>query len=180
MILLGLLASPAMAQTNTNAATVLEQAQETAKQAFATNYNQIVLEILQGGLDAGKEVYAASKQAITKSVDFAMEQAPLVVKEFLAWKLLEAVIWFIVWLMVSIGLLWAARCLHKYAENSKWNEQAAVIVKWIIRGVAIFIFIVNFGCNMMTVAEIKVAPRWYLIEYVVDELRPHVTQGTQR
>lgn len=44
-----------------------------------TTINDAVIDILRGVKGASGEIYQASKTAITKAVDFTMEQAPLVV-----------------------------------------------------------------------------------------------------
>jgi len=65
-LLVGVIAIPVFAQTNQ---TVLEQATATAKATISTNLNEVIVDILRGVKTAGSEVYQASKQAITKSVD---------------------------------------------------------------------------------------------------------------
>ena len=53
--------------------------------------NNVLVNILRGAQDASSEIYGASKVGIIKAVDFASEQAPLVIQEFLAWKSAEAI-----------------------------------------------------------------------------------------
>ena len=152
---------------NTNSPTVLEQATVTAKQAVATNLNEVIVDILRGVKTAGGEVYTASKTAITKSVDFTIEQAPLVVKEFLTWQVAKAVVWTAIWTSIVSLFIWISYRLLKTARNGddEWY------LGWIIRVFSILMLIVTLGINGMTITKVVVAPRVFLIDYVVDALR---------
>ena len=83
-----------------------------------TTLNDVVIDILRGAKSAGSEIYAASKSAITQAVDFTMEQTPIVVKEFLHWKLAESVIDLMLVSSGPIFLLFMARALRKRSEDS--------------------------------------------------------------
>jgi len=166
--LVGMLVFPVLAQTNQ---TVLEQATATARASVSTNLNEVIVDILRGVKTAGGEVYSASKTAITKSVDFTMEQAPLVVKEFLMWRFTKAIIWFVVFSIVGGLLFYAARQIKLYAGTvPSYVASDAHGMKWVVRSIACAILLINFGVNAMEIAKISVAPRVYLIEYVVSVL----------
>lgn len=175
------LAAPAFAQTKTNQPTVLEQVKATTQQTVATNLNEVIIDILRGVHTAGGEIYQASKTAITKSVDFTMEQAPLVVKEFLTWKAVQASIWIAVWGTVALCLFYAGRCFKKAQQSDKlpdsdyyhFDKSNAGLLKWLCRGAATATLIITLGINGMIIAKIAVAPRVYLIEYVVDAIQGH-------
>src|SRR6185503_19457189 len=73
----------------------------TAKETIATNINQVMIEILSGVKNASGDIYKFSKQEIGQGYDFLKQQAPQVVAEFLKWKLVEAIIWTIIWVSLS-------------------------------------------------------------------------------
>jgi hypothetical protein len=106
----------------TNNPSLLEQAKTTAHTIVATNLNEVVISMLQGVKTASGEIYDASKTAIIKSVDFASEQAPLVVKEFLHWKMAQAVIYAIIWIIPSLAFFWFARKARLLAKSDKIPE----------------------------------------------------------
>lgn len=160
--------------------TVLEQVANDVKAASGyTNLNEVIVDMLKGVKVASGEVYQASKTAITKSVDFTIEQTPLVVKEFLLWQITQALVWFAVWASVAGIFFFICFKLTRYqpkADNTpddkNPNEHNVVVFfKWITLVLALVILIIDFGVNAMTVAKIKVAPRVYLIEYAVDALK---------
>jgi len=163
----------------TNNPSLLEQAKTTAHTIVATNLNEVVTSMLQGVKTASGEIYDASKTAIIKSVDFASEQAPLVVKEFLHWKMAQAVIYAIIWIIPSLAFFWFARKARllaksdKIPENDKYTTDKGDLAgwKWFFRIVGIILLMINLSINGMTITQILVAPRVYLIEYVVNSIQ---------
>ena len=163
---------------DTNQLGVLEQSTLTARQAIVTNLNDVVIDILRGAKSAGSEIYAASKSAITKSVDFTLEQTPLVVKEFLHWRLAQCIIWVLIFATPALALLYFSRRFRLRSvaadvpatDRYRATKTDYVMLKWIARVVALVILLVTIGINSMTITKIIVAPRVYLIEYVVDAI----------
>lgn len=45
--------------------------------------NSVVIDILKGVKETGSEIYGVTKEGLIKAVDFAQEQVPLVIQEFL-------------------------------------------------------------------------------------------------
>ena len=162
------------ADTGTNQ-TALEQVTATAKQTVATNLNEVIVDILRGVKTAGGEVYTASKTAIIKSVDFTMEQAPFVVKEFVAWQIARSVVWICICVAIAILFLWVAKKLINHATDTQ-NDNEDFIAGWIIRICCILMIIISFGVNGMRITKVVVAPRVFLIEYVVDVIHGHTTK----
>ena len=144
----------------------------------ATNINEAVIDILRGVKSAGGEIYSASKTAITKSVDFTMEQAPLVVSEFLRWRMAERIIYSIVWLIPAALLIYFARRCRIRSEaadvpdndSHKTDKGDYTGFKWLFRIVGAIIIMIVLATNGMTITKITVAPRVYLLEYVVDTI----------
>jgi len=140
--------------------------------------NDAVIGILNGVKGASGEIYQASKTAITKSIDFTMEQAPLVVREFLHWKISEAIIYMTLWSIPAFCLFYGARKLRLYAltdavpVSDRYHSDRSdyAIIEWILRGIAIIVLLCVVGSYGTTITKIAVAPRVYLIEYVVNTI----------
>ena len=159
--------SPAMAD-GTNK-TMLEQAKAGVLEASGeTNLQSVVVDILRGAKNASGEIYQASKAAIVKSVDFAVEQTPLVVKEFLHWRMAQAIIYIVIGLVACGFTLWLAQLLMTSVEKD--SDCEGVMVAWMVRVVCGIVLIAIVSVNAMTITKICIAPRVYLIEYVVSQI----------
>jgi len=79
--------------------------------------NSILIDVLKGVKDAGSEMYATSKVGLAKAVDFAMEQAPIVVQEFISWKMGDAIfncIFYSIGVIILLGaIIWLKKKLEK-------------------------------------------------------------------
>jgi len=158
---------PAFAQTNTPSSL------DTVKSAVATNMNQVLIEMLSGTKDAAKEIYGASKEAIHKSVDFVSEQAPDVIKQFLHWKLAESIIWLVVNLATVSILLYVSRRLWKWEQN-EYNTEGIGYVGLVLGCFAAGVIFYNGVVDDVTnIVKISVAPKVYIIEYVVDTVKSY-------
>ena len=61
--------------------------------------------------------------------------------------------------------------LKKYEENMfPVDAKIAFSIKWITRIISISIIILSIWINGMVIAKITIAPKVYLIEYVVDTI----------
>jgi hypothetical protein len=135
--------------------------------------NSVLVDILKGANDASSEIYGASKTGIVKAVDFAQEQAPLVVQEFLTWKFAQSVIYVII-ALISIGVLaWI------FAQSRKWaseNNDGSEIFGWFGMSISLFASVaVVFSVlvpNVEQMVKVKVAPRVFIIEWVSDQVNP--------
>lgn len=174
ILMLNAFSAENVVSTNPPAASVV-----STNATVQSTLNDVVIDILRGAKSAGSEVYAASKSAITQAVDFTMEQAPLVVKEFLHWRLAESIINLLTAVAVPIVLLFVARAFRKRSEDPKvpvedktmlFDQVGCRVFKWIVRIVAIVWLVFGIQTHLMTIAKIAIAPRVYLIEYVVDNI----------
>jgi hypothetical protein len=173
--------TPSFAASKTNTvSTVVEQVKADVKAVGGpTNLNEVVIGILQGAKTAGGEIYNASKAAIIQSVDFAKEQTPLVVKEFLRWKMAEAILHLLLWSIPACAFFWAARKLRIRAKSDDVPARDKYVtdkgdlgaIKWVLRAVGLIILTINLSVNAMTITKIAIAPRVYLIGYVVDTIQ---------
>ena len=130
--------------------------------------NTILIDVLKGVKEAGSELYAVGKAGVAQAVDFALQQAPLVVQEFLSWKMGEAIfncIFFSIVVIILLSIIvWAKKKikkLHSYDDDIVFYSM--IITFCIVFTVGSTIPIKN---NIETIIKIKLAPRVYIIEYV--------------
>ena|ERR1051326_9199885 len=137
--------------------------------------NDAVVSILTGVKDAGSEIYTASKTAIASAVDFTVEQTPLVVKEFLHWKMAEAIIWCVIGIAIFSVLYWFNKRIQKArdAETKPNSDEHGICTgfMWGFKIIGILVLFFMLSGHVMTIIKIAVAPRVYLIEYVVDAVK---------
>jgi len=167
--------------TNNNITTTTTTTNSATLQA---TLNDVVIDILRGAKSAGSEVYQASKSAVVASVDFAKNQVPDVVEQFLKWKITEKVVYIVGWLVIAVLLVYISRSFNTFATNFRKNSpdsftrysnpvdyDFAIGFKWFTRVGAVVIVVINIWLNGMTIAKILIAPKVYLIEYVVDTIQ---------
>lgn len=130
--------------------------------------NTILIDVLKGVKETGSELYAAGKAGVAQAVDFALQQTPLVVQEFLSWKMGDAIfncIFYSIGVIILLGLIiW----LKKKLEKLESYEPEVVIYSLTIVfciGLAVASTI-PIKSNIETIIKIKLAPRVYIIEYV--------------
>lgn len=132
--------------------------------------NSILIDVLKGVKDAGSEMYATSKVGLAKAVDFAVEQAPIVVQEFLSWKMGEAIFNVILYTIATIILFCIARFLFKKIKNTKIDypeEIVPISLAFMFSAVMLcLIAFLHIKPNIETIIKIKLAPRVYILEYV--------------
>lgn len=133
-----------------------------------TTVNDILIDILKGAKDAGSELYTAGKVGITHAVDFAIQQAPTVVQEFLSWKMGDAIFNCIFYSIAVIILLSIFIQVMKKVKVLKFHDDIIIVYSFIL------VFCIGFAVastitiksNVETIIKIKLAPRVYIIEYV--------------
>ena len=129
--------------------------------------NTILIDVLKGVKETGSELYAAGKTGVAQAVDFALQQAPLVVQEFLSWKMSEAIINLIFLGTGALILFCFFIFLVKKANKYKHSEEIIPIGFGMIGTLVAMIFLlINIKNDIQTIAKIKLAPRVYIIEYV--------------
>lgn len=164
--------TPIYASTNP---TVLEGVTAAAKQTIATNVNQVMVQILTGVKDASGEIYGVSKVAVAQSYDYVKKETPEVIKEFLLWKLVESSIYAAGWTAVACLLFLFSSILAKHIPGFEYDENIAAgkFFRWFMVVAASLIIVTSLSMNGMTIGKILVAPRVYIIEYVVDTIQTH-------
>jgi FtsH-binding integral membrane protein len=129
--------------------------------------NTILIDVLKGVKETGSELYAAGKAGVSQAVDFALQQAPLVVQEFLSWKMSEAIINLIFFGIGTVIILFCLVFLLKKAKKNIENEAIVpIFFGTVFTVLALITLLGNIKKDIQTIAKIKVAPRVYIIEYV--------------
>ena len=129
--------------------------------------NTILIDVLKGVKETGSELYAAGKAGVAQAVDFALQQAPLVVQEFLSWKMSEAIINLIFLGTGALILFCFFIFLIKKAKKHIESEAIVAIgLGMVLTLVAMIFLLINIKNDIQTIAKIKLAPRVYIIEYV--------------
>ena len=132
--------------------------------------NTILIDVLKGVKETGSELYAAGKAGVAQAVDFALQQAPLVVQEFLSWKMSEAIINLIFFGVGTVILLFCLVFLLKKAKKNIENDAIVPIFFGTLFTVITLIALLNnIKKDIQTIAKIKLAPRVYIIEYVTNK-----------
>ena len=127
--------------------------------SVATNLNQVLLETIQ-----------QVKGGIGKGVDFAVEQAPEVCSQLLAWKLAEAIMIIVSMTLLLASAVWLTWKYRKPLKKLSWDDTIDMIdpgfmlplFVWLFLFIA---FVVTVPRAVRDVAKITFAPKIYLIEY---------------
>lgn len=122
-----------------------------------TNLTQILIETIN-----------QTKTVIGQGADFAKEQIPLVVNEFLLWNFWSD-IGIMILLFISAFIFfkvckWAINKVNLSRDEEPW------ILLAILAGIGIIPCLIGAFVHGFDAMKIKVAPRVYIIEYVHDAL----------
>ena len=132
--------------------------------------NTILIDVLKGVKETGSELYAAGKAGVAQAVDFALQQAPLVVQEFLSWKMSEAIINLIFFGIGTVILLFCLGFLLKKAKKySDHEEIVPIFFGTLFTVITLIALLNNIKKDIQTIVKIKLAPRVYIIEYVTNK-----------
>jgi len=125
-----------------------------------------------------EEVVGYTTTMLKEAKGVVVEQAPLVVKEFLVWRTWQCIFWLGIWwtfgtlaLIASWRLVKTAEKEEKISSNRHSESETrmfAGLLRWFI---APLLFIVFGGPNIYEIIYIQVAPRVYLIENLVHLLK---------
>lgn len=162
------------ASTETNSVVTTVTTKET--------FNSVMVDILSGVKTASGEIYGATKGAIRTSVDFVAKETPEVITQFIKWHLLRACIWAAGFLGLGGFLLYLSRRCRIFHEKDIHNENDGLFIVGRIMTILAAIPILFFGAGgeIMTITKITVAPKVYIIEYVVDTVQGgHQKAGTR-
>jgi hypothetical protein len=133
-------------------------------------------------IDQSKPIFAILAKGMEKAggyveqaVDFTVQQAPLVVREYAAWVCVSSLIWAVTWLFPIAVLgyitkqIWTC-CKQFWKEGSEQNCSDTLAASFgmclltLVGALLIFGCIMKVGGHLETAAKAKFAPRVLLIE----------------
>lgn len=165
------------------------------KQMVATNANQIMVEILTGVKTEGGKIYAGTKEALGQAYEAVKRETPEVVREFLVWRAIHHGVWMALFVaLASIAIYWsrrfkklAADCPPEtrgtgyYADTVDDHGKSIFLVwRYVLVAVASLILLLGVTTNLYPMLKIYVAPRVYILEYVVDTVQTATQPHQQR
>lgn len=106
--------------------------------------------------------------ALQSSTDFAIAQAPLILREMIWWGIGSAIFRWVFWWAIAISAyVWLRPVVLKIAApNAVQFESEAHITTLVFRGVCGVVLLASAGGNAYVLIKIAVAPRLYLIERI--------------
>lgn len=120
-------------------------------------------------MQAGAKVLKLIADSLEQGKDFALEQAPLIVQELIAWKRVELTAKFLIAIAVLLVGLFFARLLLKY--SNKWynaDEPEKLMPCAFISIMGILIGAMTTAALMSSTLQVWLAPRLYVLEYFKD------------
>lgn len=169
----------ASAATNVATNTPLPDPVAAIKAAAPSNLNEVVISMLSGVKDAGGEIYTASKTAISKSVDFAVQQAPDVVHQFIVWHLIEQLTYYVLWMIPVALLLYGSKLIKRHytdsvAGGTKWRDDDKglnVFLRFVAVVAAVIVLMASTANVGIKAAQIGFAPKVFILDYVIKEAK---------
>lgn len=135
---------------------------------------QVFIDTISKSTAVSGEIYEGIKTVGSKAIDLAQKEIPDIVEQLLMWKMTEAIVGLVLWIIVfAIGLV----LLIKWWKKSDVRSDEAVFarcVSTILFAVALFASAISPYDNIMTIVKISVAPKIYLIEYANDLVRRNI------
>lgn len=111
-----------------------------------------------------KPVLKLLLEALQSTGNFAMEQAPLVLREMIWWGTGEAIFWWALWWTAAAVVYFWIRPTVYYAVDA--DDQDRAIGDIFFRVGCSIAMLAAAGVNAFTLIKISVAPRLYLIEQI--------------
>jgi hypothetical protein len=113
--------------------------------------------------------------SLKETKDFTIEQAPIVVKEYLHWYLAESVFWAVLWLVIGVVAAIAVgrfidACSDATNEFDKPSASAVRAMKIGFRTLLACITTVFVATQVYDIIKVTVAPRVVLIDFVRDTI----------
>lgn len=109
-------------------------------------------------------------ETLKQGGEFAQEQLPLFVKEYLTWGFWEAIVLSIVFLLFTIGGLVLGKYIYKKLKENDPFDEFGYVFGIVISCFASICAFIGMVTHIMTAIKITVAPRVYLIENLMNLL----------
>ncbi len=130
--------------------------------------DQVLIDTIQKATKVSGEIYDGAKSVTTKSIDFAMQQAPDLIHQLLMYNFIVSLLSFVFSLSLLIGSCYFIFYSFKQYASKKWDETNSIFLIFMIFPIGLsFIAMVN----STTWLKIWIAPKIYLIEYAARLLR---------
>jgi hypothetical protein len=117
-------------------------------------------------LDKAKSYSGTMENSIAKAVDKVQEEAPIVMKEFLAWRLFRASLFAAIAFAFIIGLVILSVTCFKWAKE----DDSLIFPALLCLVISVIPFLV-FIDHILQAVQIYIAPRVYLIEQAINLLK---------
>lgn len=106
--------------------------------------------------------------AIEQAINVAMEEVPIVIQEYIQWRLFEATLDVIVAIIFGIVAVRIALLLPKLSEMAKSESDERGVIGLMLGAIFVIlssIFVpINMYSDVKTIIQINVAPRVFLID----------------
>lgn len=101
--------------------------------------------------------------SVENGVEFLSGQVPDVIEQLLTWKLTEAVLLCIVFLLFSSIVTW--KCYRKIKANGDYCFDDGLIALFLFTLLVDILSVAMVGIYLLEAIQILIAPKVYLIEY---------------
>lgn len=168
ILIAALFISTASAQTNTTSS--------VGSITGNTNVQTVIVDILMGVKNASGEIYDVSKSAISSGIDVVKSQAPDIITEFLKWKFTCALIFVIMGLILIVaGGSVIFYCLFYCYKKPDifYDTEVLILASIFLGGLPIVTGTALTLVNIFPLVQIWIAPKIYLIEYIVSVVKTH-------
>lgn len=134
------------------------------------NINTVVAEILRGAKQVSGEVYAASKEALSASIDYIQKEMPELAEQYLKWEFASACV-NATFLAIIIGIIiYIAFRLCKHIWKDNPSDQMMLFPVSMITIALLLPISMGFYDNFNKALKISVAPKIYLIESIGEKI----------
>lgn len=112
------------------------------------------------------DLLAFVKAGAEKTTDFAVEQAPLVAREIVAWQFWSALVTVVMAAALLVAIwTFSLRIWRKATEEDK-SDSDSVVMYWIVVLTVSLVLVIPMLLNFPTVIKSIVAPRLVVIDYI--------------
>lgn len=112
------------------------------------------------------EIYQTLLTSLNQAKDFAAEQMPLVIQEYLKWYLYESIFWLGVGAVVLIVGAFLFRLGVKLYNPDHFDNDGSIGVGAIGAAMAVFVACPMILINTYSIIKVTAAPRVVLLEYL--------------
>lgn len=118
-----------------------------------------------------------TKEGIAKGIEIAQQQTPDLINQLLRWQFAKHLFWVILGFSMFLICLILIKIIIKISEKEDFDfaePSSSFIVAFIwviIIGLGTLLSLISYPYNVLTLIQIKIAPKIYLLEYISDLLK---------